>query len=156
MAVTLAKHHHFEVKARAETDNRTIVEIDRHRLVIDEPVIRGGSDQGPTPLEVLAGAFAGCTNVIANRLAKQMRVSFRIIKIDVDLVVDTDLLKVGHSVEVPFPRLFFALSAETNASQQELAELRKNLETTCPVSALFRAAGTEITSEWTITSERAE
>ena len=41
------------------------IEIDdgAHRLVIDEPEDKGGSDEGPSPVRVLASALAACTAI---------------------------------------------------------------------------------------------
>jgi putative redox protein len=39
------------------------LEIREHRLIADEPVDRGGGDQGPTPTELLAASLASCTAI---------------------------------------------------------------------------------------------
>jgi putative redox protein len=39
------------------------VEIRDHRLIVDEPQSRGGSDTGPTPTELLAASLASCTSI---------------------------------------------------------------------------------------------
>ncbi len=39
------------------------VEIREHRLIVDEPEDRGGTDQGPTPTELLAASLASCTAI---------------------------------------------------------------------------------------------
>jgi len=42
---------------------RNEVEAGRHRFVIDEPVSAGGTDEGPTPYDLLAAALGGCTSM---------------------------------------------------------------------------------------------
>ncbi len=42
---------------------RNDVEIRDHRLVADEPADAGGHDDGPSPLELLAGSLASCTAI---------------------------------------------------------------------------------------------
>ena len=39
------------------------IEIREHRLIMDEPQDRGGTDRGPTPTELLAASLASCTSV---------------------------------------------------------------------------------------------
>ena len=40
-----------------------VIDIRGHRLTVDEPVDRGGADEGPTPQELLAASIASCTAV---------------------------------------------------------------------------------------------
>lgn len=40
---------------------RHTVKIRQHELTSDEPVAAGGSDDGPSPQELLAGSLASCT-----------------------------------------------------------------------------------------------
>src|SRR5262245_35485483 len=39
------------------------VEVRHHRLTVDEPESAGGTDQGPTPPELLAASLATCTAI---------------------------------------------------------------------------------------------
>lgn len=39
------------------------LEIREHRLTVDEPQDKGGSDKGPSPTELLAGSLAACTSI---------------------------------------------------------------------------------------------
>lgn len=47
------------------------VEINEHRLVVDEPVDKGGEDRGPTPQELLAGSLAACTAITLEMYARR-------------------------------------------------------------------------------------
>ena len=40
-----------------------VIDIRGHRLTVDEPVDRGGADEGPSPQELLAASIASCTAV---------------------------------------------------------------------------------------------
>ncbi len=42
---------------------RNTVQIRGHSLMADEPREQGGEDQGPSPLELLAGSLASCTAI---------------------------------------------------------------------------------------------
>ena len=48
-----------------------VIDIRGHQLTVDEPVDRGGADEGPTPQELLAASIASCTaitlGIYANR-----------------------------------------------------------------------------------------
>lgn len=47
------------------------VEVDGHRLVIDEPDWLGGNDEGPSPSRVLAASLAACTAITVEMYAER-------------------------------------------------------------------------------------
>jgi putative redox protein len=46
------------------------VEVEGHRMLIDEPRERGGEDEGPSPQQMLAVSLAACTAVTMEMYAK--------------------------------------------------------------------------------------
>ena len=46
-----------------ESGHRHSVRIRHHELVLDEPADVGGTDDGPSPLELLSASLAGCVAV---------------------------------------------------------------------------------------------
>ena len=46
-----------------ENGHRHSVRVRAHNLVLDEPTDLGGTDEGPSPLELLAASLAGCVAV---------------------------------------------------------------------------------------------
>lgn len=51
------------VVVRSKGSFRNEVEAGRHRFVIDEPVEAGGTDDGPTPYDLLGAALGGCISM---------------------------------------------------------------------------------------------
>jgi putative redox protein len=45
--------------------------VRQHELVVDEPPEEGGDDEGPSPLELLAGSLAACTAITMELYAKR-------------------------------------------------------------------------------------
>jgi putative redox protein len=39
------------------------IDVDGHRIVVDEPEDKGGEDNGPSPAALLASSLAGCTAI---------------------------------------------------------------------------------------------
>ncbi len=50
---------------------RHSVDIRDHQIVIDEPEQAGGSDEGPSPQELLAASLASCTAITMEMYAKR-------------------------------------------------------------------------------------
>jgi uncharacterized OsmC-like protein len=51
------------VVVRSRGAFRNEVEAGVHRWVLDEPASAGGTDEGPTPYDMLASALGGCTSM---------------------------------------------------------------------------------------------
>ena len=59
------------VSRRRDGAVRNDVEIREHRLVADELPGEGGEDEGPSPLELLAGSLASCTAITMQMYAER-------------------------------------------------------------------------------------
>lgn len=59
------------VQATLRGSFRTELEVGKHRLVADEPATAGGTDEGPTPYDLLAAALAACTAMTIHFYAKR-------------------------------------------------------------------------------------
>ena len=62
------------MRAIARRENGTLkhdIEIRGHRLVSDEPRDQGGSDEGPSPQELLAASLASCTAITIEMYAER-------------------------------------------------------------------------------------
>ncbi len=58
----------------------------RHRLTVDEPKSLGGTDAGPTPYDLIAGALGACTAMTIRLYAR--RKTLPLTRVIVDLVHD--------------------------------------------------------------------
>lgn len=140
----------ISVAGDCPTHTRSHVEAGGHTLIVDEPIEREGTDQGASPLEYLVTSLAGCTNVISNRIAKDMGID--IVSMTVDVVADLDArVLAGETVDVAFPEVRITVGVISPDGAAKFAELRRRLESTCPVSVLFSQAGSRIVHDWTVT-----
>jgi len=62
------------VIVRAGTSLRNEIESGHHRLIADEPVDAGGSDEGPTPYDFLATALGTCTSMTMRVVATREKI----------------------------------------------------------------------------------
>lgn len=59
------------VIVRSAASFRCEVEAGRHQFITDEPVSAGGSDEGPTPYDLLSAALGSCTSMTLNFYARR-------------------------------------------------------------------------------------
>ena len=50
---------------------RNEVTAGKHQFVVDEPVAAGGTDEGPTPYDLLCAALGACTSMTMHVVAKR-------------------------------------------------------------------------------------
>jgi putative redox protein len=75
------------MRAIARRDNGSLkhqIEMGEHRLVADEPENHGGSDEGPSPQELLAASLASCTAITIEMYANRKGWNIGDIAVDVD------------------------------------------------------------------------
>ncbi len=78
------ERHMKAISRRQNGVVRNDVQIRGHHLVADEPVEEGGEDQGPSPLELLAGSLASCTAITMQMYAERKGWDIGEVVVDVD------------------------------------------------------------------------
>jgi putative redox protein len=75
------------MRAIARRENGSLkheIEMGEHQLVADEPEDHGGSDEGPSPQELLAASLASCTAITIEMYANRKGWNIGDIAVDVD------------------------------------------------------------------------
>jgi putative redox protein len=121
-------------------DFQSVVDNGRnHSTVIDLPQQAGGSNNGPTALELCVMSFSGCIGTIFSLVAKKMRLEFDKMQVDVEAEKKDNA-----------PTITDINCIVTIKSQEGEEKLKKCLEhtlKTCPVGLIFEQAGINITHE---------
>lgn len=73
------------ISIRSEHDYRTTIQIRDHLLIADEHIQDGGSDEGPTPMEMLTGAIGGCVAVTTRAYAQRKQWALEGISVEVEM-----------------------------------------------------------------------
>jgi putative redox protein len=137
------------VKITSITDGvQTITQAHQHRVITDEPEKVGGKDQGPNPLEVLLAALAGCENVLANMIAKEIDFDLQGISFKIKAEFDPLGLRGEPSVRPYFETVYVQADVATNEDQSRITELQTKVDNRCPVISMMRAAGINMVAEW--------
>ena len=151
MAITQKTVVSLTLDAECPTHARTYARAGKHELVIDEPAARGGTDQGPTPIETMLAALLGCTNVILNRVAEKHDVAVKDLSLHAEASFDRRGVMLEEEVRVPFPEIRLTINLTTPASDDRVERVRSDLGKFCPVSKVIRQSGTRLEEVWTVT-----
>ena len=129
---------------------RTDLSIRDLQVVIDEPVARGGTNQGASPTETLMAAQVGCTNVIGHKCAEKHGVHIKAMDIKLEAQFDRRGVTLAEEVDVPFPEIRLVIDVTTDASREEVDKVAADLGRYCAVAKVIRQSGTVINEEWNI------
>jgi len=140
----------MKLECSCPTHARTDVLVRDAELTIDEPVERGGTNLGPAPTETLMASLAGCTNVIAHKVARMHGVEFSDFHIDVVAQFDRRGVTLQEEIDKPFDNIQVLIEATTDADDELIDKVKADLPRFCPVSKVLRQAGSTVTDVWTI------
>ncbi|MDP2519729.1 OsmC family protein [Shimia thalassica] len=144
MKTTVKLRAHAECQSHSRAD----IQIRDLSFAIDEPVERGGSNLGPTPTDTAIAALIGCTNVIGHKCAKALGVEIGHLSIDAVCDFDRRGVTLQEEIEVPFSAITLNVVSDGVAQQEELDRVAEETEKYCPLSKLFKAAGTKVEAHW--------
>ena len=117
-------------------------------IPIDEPIERGGSNLGPSPTETAIAALIGCTNVISNKCADKLGIDIGHLTIEAKYDFDRRGVLLTEEVDVPFPKIVLKIVTDGPATETELKQVADEVAKFCPISKVFRQAGTAIEEQW--------
>jgi uncharacterized OsmC-like protein len=125
----------FSVSGVSESPARVVVKARQFNIVVDEPPALGGEDKGANPVEYLLSALAGCLNVVAHLVAKEMGINLTRLEIQVSGELNTDRLQGKQTSErAGFQSINVNMKVETDADESKLARWLEVVKGRCPVS----------------------
>ena len=134
----------FPTHARTELTTRDV------KLIIDEPIARGGTNLGFTPTEAFIGSLIGCTQVIGLRCAKNNDVELEFVSVEVSYDFHILGAQLKEEVDLPFSEIRLTLNIKTDANAEQIAKVSEDLAKYCPVAKMFRQAGCNIVEDWVV------
>ena len=113
---------------------RSDVSIRDHALTIDEPTTIGGSDMGPSPVEVVLAALGSCQEITYRAYATAMGI--KLDKVSVEMEGDIDFrgfFAVDDTVRPGYENIRAVVKITSDASAEQLEQLREVVNAHCPV-----------------------
>lgn len=148
MAIRQKTHMTVKLTGQGVSHSRSDTEIDGLTVVIDEPVARGGTNEGPSPTATAYSSLIGCTNVIGNKCADKLGVDIGHLSFEMEVEFDRRGVLLMEEVDVPFPTIRLTVTSNGSASEEELAAVARETEKFCPISKLYEKSGTDLTVTW--------
>ena len=128
----------IKVVVRGQSENPTKMNLTsgKFKMVIDEPQNMGGTDEGPSPIQVLLMSLAGCLNVTCHEIAKQRGLQLNGMKVNIEGVMNPcAFLGCSFEERAGFQNIQVTVDADfENASPEEIAEWLEETENRCPVT----------------------
>lgn len=146
--ISMEKKMTFQVSGKSN-GVQAILKSGKHTIIIDEPPAMGGQDKGPDPLTTFLGALAGCENVVANLVAKELAMDLQGIEFDIKGILDPRGFMGNPDVIPYFEKVIIDVKVKTNDSLERIHELQRVTDSRCPIYNTIKAAGIEIVSNWT-------
>jgi len=113
---------------------RSDVKIRHHALTIDEPRSIGGSDLGPSPVEVVLAALGSCQEITYRAYAAALGIRLDTVSVEIEGNIDfRGFFAVDDSVRPGYESIRVVVKIESRASAEELAKLREVVNSHCPV-----------------------
>lgn len=150
MAIRMKTEVTMRVEAHCPSHSRADTAVRDVSLVIDEPVERGGTNAGPTPTETAVSALIGCTNVIGHKCADSLGIDIGHLDISAKCTFDRRGVTLEEEIEVPFRAIQLTVTSNGGATQEELQRVAAEVSKFCPLSKLFKAAGTDVSEIWQV------
>lgn len=148
MAIRQKTHMTIKLSGRGTSHCRSETLADGVSIVIDEPLARGGTNEGPSPTVTAYSALIGCTNVIGNKCADKLGVDIGHLSFEMEVDFDRRGVLLMEEVDVPFTAIRLTVTSDGPASEDDLARVAIETEKYCPISKLFEQSGTNLTVTW--------
>lgn len=138
----------LKYSGKGKSHSRTDIQVRDLVAIVDEPVERGGTNEGPSPTEMAYAALIGCTNVIGQKCADKLGIDVGHLSFAMEVDFDRRGVLLMEEVDVPFKAVRIAVTADGPATEDELAQVARETEKYCAISKLYQNSGTDLTVTW--------
>ena len=148
MAIRQKAEMTIKLTGHGTSHSRSETNIDDLTVVIDEPVARGGTNEGASPTATAYAALIGCTNVIGNKCAHKLGVDIGHLSFEMEVDFDRRGVLLIEEVDVPFKAIRLTVTSDGPASDEELQNVARETAKYCAISRLYEQSGTDLTITW--------
>ena len=126
-----------KIEGTSESPTKINLKAGRFSLTIDEPANMGGTDEGPSPIQVLLMALAGCLNMTGHTVAKEQGLNLEEMKISIEGNMDAAHF-MGYSTDhrAGFEHVNVHIETKFDGvpTKEQRAKWLEETERRCPVT----------------------
>ncbi|HEY3566932.1 MAG TPA: OsmC family protein [Thermoanaerobaculia bacterium] len=123
------------IKTHGDSMARSMTDVRNFKVFADEPPELGGRDGAPSPLEYILVAHGTCLNYMTFFIAKELGIEVRSTEIEVEASLDpVKFAGTDRSVRAGYQGVKVNIKVDADATPDQLARLREEVEARCPVS----------------------
>lgn len=140
------------VRATGIWEGSMVTRIDSRGFTFrtDEPIVVGGTDNAPTPMQYVVGAVNGCVTVVIEAVAAEFEIQIDGVETHSTAHQDVRGFRGTANVSPHFSDFTLLVELTTPQRESELSEFKRQVEKRCPAINLVRDAGVEFNLNWEI------
>lgn len=119
-----------------------------YKVVIDADTEMGGKGMGPNPMEIALSALAGCENITARIIAREMEFDLQGIDFEMSAELDPQGIMGNPDIRTYFEKVEAKAVLKTTESDDRIQMLKRAVEQRCPMYGMVKAANVEMISHW--------
>jgi len=135
MSKTLAK---YTAKLSFQEGLHVLSTFRDHKVDIDEPKYLGGTDKGPSPIELLLAALGGCQIITLAFFAPRLGVKLKNVETVVEGYLDPRGFMGTSGIRPGFQKIRISTKIQAEGPSEKIKELVKIAEERCPVNDNIR------------------
>ena len=123
------------IKTHGDSMARSTTDVRSFKVFADEPPELGGLDGAPSPLEYILVAHGTCLNYMTFFIARELGIQVNSTEIEVEAALDpARFAGTDRSARAGYQSVKVNIKVDTDATPDQLAKLREEVEARCPVS----------------------
>jgi uncharacterized OsmC-like protein len=123
------------IKTTGDSMARSMTDVRNFKVFADEPPELGGRDGAPSPLEYILVAHGTCLNYMTFFIARELGIHVKSTEIEVEASLDpAKFAGTDRSVRAGYQAIKVNIKVDADATPDQLARLREEVEARCPVS----------------------
>lgn len=127
----------LNVKIEGNSKNATQLNVNARQfeIIVDEPPLFGGTDNGANPVEYLLASYAGCINVVAHVTARELGIEVTNLKITISGDLNPAKFTGQSDAErAGFKNIDVIFEPESNASAELTEKWIRQIKDRCPIN----------------------